>query len=220
MAQARTGFLVQKNGFMFPNRFTLPFPTTIKLPLVGEINLSSVVYGLCGGMCFAVLDYFYPGLPVPDYQRVEDLPSSYLLYLWNRQIDSMGLVVIPRVIEWMLHDDKDVALSTARYEIPKMRRQLDQSQPVVLGLVRAKGFNDPTVNHQVLATGYDFDEITRQLIIYLCDPNYPRLESTLSINLASPSQGIQAIQSTGEPLRGLFVIKYNPQQPPVEVHPD
>ncbi len=214
MAQSYANFSVDNHGLLFVNRFTLPFPTRVQLPLVGEIDLRKIVYGLCGGMCFAALDYYHAGKPVPHYTQVEDLPTDYLLYLWERQLDSLGLLVVPKVIEWMLRDDKDVALRTARYEIPKIRRQLDQDEPVVLALLRAKGISDPTVNHQVLARGYEFDESTRQMTLYLYDPNYPGTKSTLSMDLSRPSQGLQASQSTGEPLRGLFVIKYRSQKPP------
>ena len=139
MAQARTQFIAEQRGFRFVNRFTVPFPTRIKLPLIGEIDLQKIVYGLCGGMCFAVLDYLYAGRLVPDYEQPADLPKYYLRYLWDRQLDSMGLVVIPKVIEWMLREDRDVALRTARYEVPKVRRRLDQGNPVVIALIRQGG---------------------------------------------------------------------------------
>ena len=216
MVPVHSKFNLQKNGLLFINSFTLPFDTKITLPIVGEIDLGKVVYGLCGGMCFAALDYFYAGQPVPAFKQPQDIPADYLIYLWDRQIDSMGVVVVPKVIEWMLHEDKDVGSSTARYEVPKMRRQLDQGKPVVLGLVRGKGISDPTVNHQVLAIGYDFDEALRQIEIYLYDPNHPGSESNLTMNLANPSQGLQATQDTGETTRGLFVITYQPQHPPQE----
>lgn len=220
MIQARSKFVVSTNGLLFVNSFSLPFKPIFTLPLVGEIDLSKVIYGLCGGMCFAALDYYYAGQPVPSYSRTEDLPSNFILYLWDRQINSFGFFVVPKVIEWMLRDDGDVAVRTARYEVPKIRRALDQGQPVVLGMVRGKGSTDPTVNHQVLGTGYDFDETTRQFKVYLYDPNYPDLDSSLSMSLASPSQGLQGAQVTGEPFRGLFVIPYKAQQPPEEHHPD
>ena len=31
-------------------------------------------YGLCGGMCFAALDFYRAGLPVPTGQRANDQP--------------------------------------------------------------------------------------------------------------------------------------------------
>jgi hypothetical protein len=214
MAQARTQFVPEQRGFGFVNSFTLPFPAQIRLPLIGEIDLKKVVYGLCGGMCFAALDYYYAGRPVPPYARPEDLEGDYVRYLWDRQLDSLGVTVIPKVIEWMLRSDKDVALRTARYEVPKLRRRLDQGTPVVVALVRARGVSDPTINHQVLVTGYDFDETSRQLKLYLCDPNYPRRATHLNMSLVSPGQGLDAAQSTGERLRALFLIEYRSQPPP------
>ncbi len=214
MALVHTSFNANSNGFDFVNNFTLPFPTTIQLPLINQIDLKSIVYGLCGGMCFAALDYYNAHLPVPSYTDGNALPQSYLTYLWHRQLDSFGLVVIPRVIEWMLHPDSELALKMARYEIPKMRRLLDQGTPVVLALVRARGISDPTVNHQVVAIGYDYNDATRQMTIYLSDPNYIRSETSLSLNLSSPSQGLQLSESTGESTRGLFVINYIKQTPP------
>ena len=214
MAQSHTLFNASTNGFKFVNRFTLPFPTTIKLPLINDIDLKSIVYGLCGGMCFASLDYFNDHQPVPSYTDGDTLPHNYLIYLWDRQVDSLGLVVIPRVIEWMLHPDRELWLRMSRYEIPKLRRRLDQGTPVVLGLVRARGVADPTVNHQVLAIGYTYDETTRQMEIFLSDPNYVGVETSISLNLTSPSQGLQLSQSTGEATRGLFTISYSAQHPP------
>lgn len=214
MVQHRSNFQSLSNGFRFVNRFALPFSTDIRLPIVGEIDLSKVVYGLCGGMCFAALDYFNSGKPMPAYTQVDQLPPGYLSYLWERQLDSLGLVVLPRVIEWMLRSDKDVAVRVSRYEVPKLRRQLDQGKPVVLALVRGRGVEDPTQNHQVLVTGYDLDDATQQMALYLYEPNYPGMVPTLNLSLAHPSQGLQLTQSTGEVNRGFFVISYSPQQPP------
>jgi hypothetical protein len=216
VAQTKSAFLSQQHGFKFVNSFPFPFSTSFKLPLVGQIDLGDIIYGLCGGMCFAALDYFYMDRHLPNYKRVDQLPTRYLLYLWNRQLDSFGLLTVPSVLEWMLRDDLDVALRTARYEVPKLRRSLDQSKPVVLALIRSKYGSSATQNHQVLATGYDFDERTRQMVIYLYDPNHPGITPTLSLNLTKPSQGIAIKQSTGEGLRGFFIIRYKPETPPLE----
>lgn len=214
MIQAKSAFLSQQHGFKFVNSFPFPFSATFKLPFVGQVDLGDVIYGLCGGMCFAALDYFYTDHPVPGYKRVEEINTRYLLYLWNRQLDSFGLLTIPTVLEWMLRDDLDVALRTARYEVPKLRRSLDQKKPVVLALIRSKHGASATQNHQVLATGYEYDEGTRRMTISLYDPNHPGMTPTLSLNLTKPSQGIDIKQSTGEALRGFFVIRYKAEEPP------
>lgn len=216
MIQAKSAFLSQQHGFKFVNSFPFPFSASFKLPFIGEVDLGDVIYGLCGGMCFAALDYFYTDRPVPSYKRVDQIKTRYLLYLWNRQLDSFGLLTVPTVLEWMLRDDLDVALRTARYEVPKLRRSLDQGKPVVLALIRSKHGASATQNHQVLVTGYEYDESTRQMTIYLYDPNHPGLAPTLSLNLTKPSQGIAISQSTGESLRGFFVIRYKPEEPPDE----
>jgi hypothetical protein len=216
MSFARSGFASVQHGFHFVNSFQLPFPPTIQLPLVGDVNISNMVYGLCGGMCFATLDYYYAGLPVPDYKSAEELPFAYLLYLWDRQLDTLGLLGVPKVLEWMLQDDRTLATRTSRSEVPKIRNQLDQGDPVVLCVIRGRGFSDPTVNHQVLATGYEYDESTRQMTLFLCDPNYAGQETLLTMNLAHPKLGLQASHSTGELMRGCFSIPYNWQPPPLQ----
>ena len=57
----KTNFISKANGFRFVNRFEINFPLQFKIPFAGEVKLSDVVYGLCGGMCFTALDYYYAG---------------------------------------------------------------------------------------------------------------------------------------------------------------
>jgi hypothetical protein len=214
MTQQLTAFAVQKHGFKFINRFELSFPSTIPLPIFGEVDLKTIVYGLCGGMCFGALDYFYTQKETPGYSQPQDLPFNYELYLWDRQIDSMIPLTIPTMIEWMIRDDLDVASRCARSEVAKLRRSLDRGKPAVLALVRARYSEDPTQNHQVLAVGYDVDQVSHEMKIYLYEPNYPGLTPTIDLNLAHPKEGIAISQSTGELLRGFFVVEYHSQKPP------
>jgi hypothetical protein len=214
MITTRTTFSAQAHGYKFINRFTPQFPTTVPFAIFGQIDLKAVTYGLCGGMCFGALDYFYAHRALPDYAEPDALPFRYELYLWDRQIDSLLPLTIPLVLEWMHRDDLTLAARCARYEVPKLRRALDKGKPVVLALIRARYPENPTLNHQVLATGYDFDEANKGLVIYLYDPNHPGETPTLSLNLQRPSQGIQLAQSTGEKLRGFFVIPHRAEAPP------
>jgi hypothetical protein len=209
-----TDFIPREHGFRFVNHFEFSFD--FKLPFGVRIDLGDIVYGLCGGMCFAALDYFNFGEPVPTISEVEDIGRDYLTYLWDRQLDSLRLPVVPKVIEWMLRDDNDIGRTTARWEVPKMRRRIDKGAPVVLALIRVSLGESATKNHQVLATGYELKDATKQLTIHVYDPNHPLRKPTLTMDLARPSRGINAKQSTGEPLRGFFIIKYKPQRPPAE----
>lgn len=216
MAPVRTNFNAQLHGFQFRNRFEIPFehPLELTLPFVGPIDLEKIVYGLCGGMCFAALDYFHENRPVPSLGREENIGLELLRYLQKRQLDSLSLPVVIRLMEWMLLEDHVVGRLTTRWEIPKLRRRLDKGLPVVLALIRVEGIDDPTKNHQVLALGYDLDQTTKRLTISIYDPNHPKSEPTLTMSLARPSHGIEARQSTGEPLRGVFLIGYTRQGPP------
>jgi murein DD-endopeptidase MepM/ murein hydrolase activator NlpD/uncharacterized protein YraI len=211
MAQVKTSFIPQANGFRFVNRFKLPFPVKFRLPLAGEIDLNKVVYGLCGGMCFSALDYYHAGEKLPDYAQPDEIDARLFAYLCDRQLDSLGIPVLIKVLEWMLRSPRDVSLRIARYEIPKIKRMLDRGEPVVLALVRVQGVGDPTQNHQVLATGYHEDPQSREFSIQLYDPNHPGQQPELKMNLEHPSQGIDLEQTSGEFLRGFFVINYSPQ---------
>jgi hypothetical protein len=212
MTSIRTPFAAEEHGFRFVNRFD--FSVRLRLPFTGPIDLGRVVYGLCGGMCFAALDYFHAGRAIPSHARREDLSPGFLGYLWERQLDSLSLPVIPRVAQWMLLEDAIVGELTAYREIPRLCGRLHQGLPTVIALLRARGLEGPTKNHQVLATGYDLDATTQHFTLHVYDPNHPGQVPTLTFNLAQPWCGLKPAQSTGEPLRGLFVIEYAPGPPP------
>ncbi|MGE5223289.1 MAG: SH3 domain-containing protein, partial [Omnitrophica WOR_2 bacterium] len=205
-----TNFSPVNNGFEFINSFELHIPIKYPMPFGGSIDLSSVVFGLCGGMCFAALDYYNAGVPRPADSDVKTIDPRLFTYLCGRQLDSLSIPVLLKVIQWMLLDDKTIALNMARYEVPKLRKLLDSGQPAVLALIRVQGLDNPAQNHQVLAVGYDYDENTRDLTVYLYEPNYPCAEPNIRLNLSSPSAGLNLLQSTGETLHGFFVIPYAP----------
>jgi murein DD-endopeptidase MepM/ murein hydrolase activator NlpD/uncharacterized protein YgiM (DUF1202 family) len=208
MLKKHTSFLSQIHGFSFHNVFNLNLPVKFKLPFGGEINLNDVTLGLCGGMCFTALDYFLSGLPRPDFSNPNQIDKKTLSYLCQRQIDSLKLPVVIKFLEWMLLEENTLAVRMARYEVPRIRKNLDNDQPVVLGLVRVRGLGNPTLNHQVIATGYEFNPTTKDLLLQIYDPNYPLKDVDIRINLAHPSSGINLTQSSGERLRGFFVLPY------------
>jgi hypothetical protein len=212
MTLVDTNFSVQDHGFLFPNRFEFSFD--FELPFVGSIDLGDIVFGLCGGMCFSALDHYHAAMPIPTQTTVPEMGTDLYHALLDRQIDSFHLPRgVMRVLEWMLREDEDVGRLTTWREIPILRKQIDKGKPVVLALIRVRGIADPTHNHQVVARAYDFDETSKQLEIPIYDPNHPGQEPHLSFNLSSLSSGISPQQSTGEPLRGFFVIPHKPQAP-------
>ncbi len=216
METVMTNFNPLINGLKFINRFEFPNLSKINLPLIhsGPISLGEIIYGLCGGMCFTALDYYNAGAQVPSISNVSDINLGLFFYLWDRQLSSLSIGAVEKIISWMLADDLTLARNVALAEVPRLRSSIDAGQPVVLVLIRVQGFSNPTHNHQVTAVGYDLDADTNQLTIFLYDPNHPGEEPNLTLDLADPEKGLSLAQSTGEPLRGFFVIDYSKQTPP------
>jgi len=208
MPAVRTPFSPTLKGLHFVNSFNL-LPQR-RLPKIGALNLDALkIIGLCGGMCFAALDYFHSGRAVPEILQVSDLSPTLLRYLKRRQSDSVPLSALLKLSRWVLKDDLQVGLLTVGREVPLLKQKLDQGQPVVLLLVCTRGTENPTLNHQVVATGYDFDPAAQKFKIFLYDPNHPGVEPSLTLSLADPAGGIHLTQSTGEARRGFFVQNYN-----------
>ena len=198
---------------------------------VMESNLAPA-FGLCGGMCFTALDFYYKykaGQPslreqVPDGRpdTGEDLRS----YIWKRQIDSLvslenlsgdgarflawviALNHIPR--GWPFRGGPAWLLAQSKVEWQKLKRSLDQNKPMPIGLVRDSGnvYDD----HQVLAIGYDDD--AGGGTIYLYDPNCPDVESTIHITFGEHQLVGEESCGSSPPLRGFFCETYEPLDPP------
>ncbi len=208
MAGVQTQFKAVTFGFQFPNRFELHFPVKYSIPLIGTLDLSDVVFGLCGGMCFTALDFYQANQQIPQYKTVEGIDKKLYTYLCERQLDSLKISVVLKVIEWMLLENRDVASRMTRTELPKLRKMIDKGEPAVLALVRVQGLGDLTHNHQVLATGYELDAGAKSMAVTLYDPNHPGEQPTINLNLGNPGTAGWIVQSTGEALRGFFIIPY------------
>jgi hypothetical protein len=215
MDTVQTKFDPLVNGFKFVNHFEFPDLFKINLPFVRAIPIATneIVYGLCGGMCFTALDYLYAGKPVPATTNVDDINYSLFINLWKRQIDSLGKDALQKIFSFMILDDADSTKKVVLEEIPKVRRLVDQGQPAVLVLIRVKGLVDPTHNHQVVVTSYAYNPDTDELTLNLYEPNHPGMASTLNVKGLKTPVSAQITQSTGEGLRGFFVIDYSSKPP-------
>lgn len=209
MKKGKKTFLSKERGFRFVNRFDVADLVDWNL-FDNWAKEHPIIYGLCGGMCFAALDLFYENYAVPEVNAPPENETHLYKYLVKRQIDSLSFDTLKHVIAWTLQDDLDVARATAK-EIPQIQTSLDAGNPVVLALIRVRKGN-PTGNHQVLAIDYEFDEEKQQMELTLYDPNHPGKEPKIFVDL-HPEQGVKLRQSTGEPLRGFFVIAYQKKTP-------
>jgi hypothetical protein len=139
----KTSFVPSTHGFRFLNEF--PDKELGVVPM----------YGACGGMAYASLDYFLAGRPIPPYTKTPSNSSVLGRYIWDRHWDST-------VRSWHATkhaelsaclDDQALARRTTRSEWERLCAAIDKGTTVVLGLI---GWGTvPSRNHQVVAHGYD-----------------------------------------------------------------
>lgn len=190
-------------------------------------------HGLCGGMAFAALDYYYAQRPPPrgtgpDNIPTPDLPQGRVLhdYLRQRLLDSLAANALT-FLTWMafLHRIPDQSplgggarwlgkQSKAQWQM--LKKRIDVGQPCVLGLVGTT--QDPTVNHQVVAFAYDATQDGAGTI-YVYDMNYPGRE--ISIGIRFVDEKLEADEGNPHPCRGrlcgFFCERYqkNPNPPAI-----
>ena len=164
-------FLPSTSGFRFPNVFPHVPLRQIGIPGVITVPIGDASNGLCGGMTFAVRDYFEAGRTPPadseppskgplfDYlvERLFvsfDLPSGPARYL---QLMSPALSDGDSLLTRIGLAPHGRAWRMITQEWPQIRRDIDEGTPSPLGLVRVKSIDplDLGDNHQVLAYGYE-----------------------------------------------------------------
>jgi hypothetical protein len=184
-APKRTKFDPAKHGFRFVNDFQNDF--------IPALNIRTS--GLCGGMSYASLDYYFAGRPVPTqtYRPANRTPLQSYFYDRNvtsikRQLDKwieLGFnpfgVRDNEFFEWGLRGFNGGRLQ-------ELRASIDRGIPVPLGLSGCNG----TGNHCVIAIGYDLGRYKGDLKankgdlkIFICDPNYPGQTMTLVPDLGN-----------------------------------
>lgn len=229
--QVVAGFLPSISGFRFANSFPdLPI-RRVGVPGVVSLSIGDASAGLCGGMAFAVRDYFEAGRAPPNLE-IPPTEGELFNYLVTRLFDSFDLPFGPRrYLELMspLRSDGETFWSRLglaphgrawvmiRDEWPKIRADLDAGYPCPLGLVRVESANpfDLGKNHQVLAYGYQI--LDRTVAFRLYDPNLPsRDDVTLSVNMADARRPARAALSPpgGAPVFAYFRTPYSRVEPP------
>lgn len=197
----KTNFNPLSHGYSFPNRFEFKGISRIK-----KLIKSNFIYGMCGGMVFTALDYYFDQYKLPEYKAVEELPLSYTKYLWKRQTQSVSISVLLKIIHFASLSVSKSMQKTIDDELPKIIDRLNDGLPAPIVIIRSSLLQNPTHNHQVLVTGYINNGSTLDLELY--DPNHPKLEPRLMVR-KNPEYSIT--QSTGEPVRGLFLNNYSYQ---------
>jgi hypothetical protein len=189
----RCGFIPERHGFHFVNSFP---DSAFK---IGFFDLKSP--GLCGGMCYSALDYFFAGKAVPSDTATPSTNAGLGKYIHDRQWDSvMGSWHGGKFFALSLNpDDNALKYWSTHDEWLKLKHSVDANVPLPIGLVK---YMDLTNSHQVVAVGYADGHEEKQIFVY--DPNHPGVERELF--LAPNAKHWREIHgSNTEDWRGFFV---------------
>lgn len=216
------GFLPSTSGFHFSNAFQqVP---DIKIDILGnQIGIGNASNGLCGGMVFAVRDYFEAGIPIPS-DTIPPLTGPLFDYIVKRLLDSFNLPKGPIIYMSLMNPalpDHETWATTAGFathgrawmminsEWPKIKADIDSGHLSPMALIEVKTL-DPTQmghNHQVLAYGYDLNG--SDLTIHLYDPNSPNSDGvTLTLNISDPQHTTDVTFSSGSSVWCFFHPDY------------
>jgi hypothetical protein len=217
-------FRPSRNGFPFSNAWPSETTTYIKLPPFtwwgNGIAVGDASKGLCGGMVFAVRDYFDarkkppqdrpsgPGDPVFDYivRRLFDSFNSPFLGSCDPN-PCGGYNMLANVVDFQsqmdpIYPDSDNYLTDgvigdgrawimAHEAWPSIQESIDAGNPCPLGLVMVKSLLPTDLGGNHQVLVYGYQLIQQRLTLYIYDPNSPRVDHvTASLDLSD----------TGEPI--------------------
>jgi hypothetical protein len=175
------------------------------LPGFGPIN----TFGLCGGMSFAALDYYWAGATVPTHQAGDFGPgvtcpqagSRLYQIIFDRQMDTFNPLENPSIVKFAT---QPAPIGRTAYEVtvqdewPLIVAEIDAGRPCPIGLIANTSLTDC---HQVVAVGYSSSP-GKRIDIYDC--NHPDLAVSLVLDDATQ----QINESTGDTWIGLFLEEY------------
>ncbi|MFN0018496.1 MAG: FG-GAP repeat domain-containing protein [Pirellulaceae bacterium] len=232
------GFKPSMHGFRFSNGDWKK--DNIKLPVVmipfpkpvGDINITNTTHGMCGGMVYAVMDYFYAKQKPPNTTMPPSNESDPLFqYLKRRLMKSWDVTgtghnyldymrpTYPDTDEGVPGSGKGRAWIIAKQEWPKIKADIDAGQLSPLALVQVKSLlpTDIGGNHQVLAYAYDLSG--SRVTLHIHDPNEP-LDDTVRFvfDIADTSKRIDITrlvqgQSARIPINTIFRTNYDRRVP-------
>ena len=195
-----TSFLPSVNGYQFQNRFEKNWPNRFV-----KLLIRNSAYGLCGGMVFSALDYFFQGKSIIITSKIADLESDYIGHLWKRQFASMPVRNYFLLASGTFQKDSSLLTNTINKEIPRAIESINKNLPAPIIIIRSKRLENPMDNHQILLTGYDIKGPITNFTSY--DPNHPLETTFLTVNRKYGEENIS--QSTGELVRGFFLNRYD-----------
>ncbi len=215
---AKTSFDPAQHGFKFVNSFNID-------PRLFGSGGKKWSFGLCGGMCSGAIARWVNKEPIPDLTHVPQQKCPELDLFWElfgRQAFTLFPVVWLKVIEWQASPDVDNTIPSlpgtptppvkitglgtrTAAQWPKLKELLDKGVAAVLVLIRSRGDEDPSENHQVVAIGYEMPTLY-DIRVQIYDPNHPGHTQELRFNLSDPAnKKINGMETDGKAFRGFFI---------------
>jgi hypothetical protein len=207
-----TGFIPSANGFAFSNSW--PSVPAVSIPLVfTSLGIGNAARGLCGGMVYAALDYWYSGVVPPAAQPAAGTPL--FRFIVRRLVDSWQVPVgVSRYYWWMQLSDMAARHQTISEQWPAIKAKLDAGVPATLGVVTVASVNPMQLgaNHQVVACRYSIAGSEVTLGVY--DPNSGPADDIWIRFSRAGAGGFAHNLGLSRPVRGFFLTSYSPVQPP------
>lgn len=210
-------------------------PLEIRRAVSDIMPITRASAGLCGGMVFAVMDYFYNHV-LPPTRSTPPSSSSDMLFqfirdrLWDSfDIDGRGWRFLAYSSPLYPNGDEGVSQTLGaargrswisyREEWPKIQADIDAGRPSPVGLVQTSNLAIGD-NHQVLA--YAYERSAQRVSLYIYDPNKGQNEVGLHFDVTATDGEVQIVRTlNGAPLDGekriwaFFKIEnYVPHVPP------
>jgi hypothetical protein len=225
-------FLPTEHGFAFTNSWASAPAVVLESPF-GDINIGNAAGGLCGGMVFAALDYWYKEEAPPSAQPAPRTPLYE--HIVRRLIDSWHAPAgVAQYYQWMNLPNEDTGFNvlgrhviterglpwrTINVQWRQIKTDLDDGIPVALGIVTAKSSRPKDLgrNHQVLAYGYEAEG--HEFTVRVYDPNRGQRDDIyIRFDASAPSRRTLFPHTLGinGPIRGFFRTAYSPAPPPAD----
>jgi len=232
--KAVPNFVASRDTLAFANDWPSQPDLVINLPLAGKVKIGDASKGLCGGMVYAVRDFYEAGIPVPAGPQ-PGAGSPFYDYIVRRLFDSFDIPGgVVKYYTWMNTPEADqpllartrhgIAWRTINEEWPQIRDDIDAGHPGPLGLVTVRSINPMDLGrcHQVLAYAYDLEWPTLTIRVY--DPNTDPADAddcSLTLDLSHPSEKTPITQNPGipNPIRGYFRTRYEAADPSTTLPP-
>lgn len=208
----RNIFTSKENGWKFSNA-SLPV-YRYKLPIFPFLKWGKAERGICGGMVFSALDYYYAGKKIPDIKQLEIGDSNLLFrYIIRRLFHSFQwkAVFLYYILQHPFSSPSFLNKNN-RKQIEKILHQLRNHQPVPVTLILIRSVNPDRLgeNHQVLLTKILAEEDDK-IILGLYDPNFPEKEREISIYFHTKKE--PRIEMQGQKIWAIYSLKYKKRNP-------